>query len=132
MRQAPQGNRDRALHPSGALDILEALERTEELLRNYGHAYEANLAVIARALFERDPKAACHAINTEEWWDKATSVAAIDLAVDGGFTAQARRDAQALRQALTEIFGTMLAFGEHNTTAEIIVSQFEKWRESHI
>ena len=112
--------------------MLEALERTEGLLRHYGHVYEANLAAIARALFERDPKAACQAINTEEWWDSAASVAAIDLAVDGGFTMQARRDAQAFRQALTEIFGTMLAYGENNAAAEIIVSQFEKWRESHI
>ena len=112
--------------------MVEALERTEELLRNYGHVYEANLAAIAHALFESDPKAACHAINTEEWWDDTSSVAAIDLAVDGGFTAQARRDAQALRQALTEVFATMLAYGENNAAAEIIVSQFEKWRESHI
>ena len=29
--------------------MLEALERTEGLLRHYGHVYEANLAAIARA-----------------------------------------------------------------------------------
>ena len=112
--------------------MLEALDRTERLLRSYGHVYQANLAAIARAQFTRDPKSACRAINNEEWWDSAASVAAIDLAIDGGFTAQARCDAQALRQALVVIFGTMRAYGEYNSAGEIVVSQFEKWRESHV
>lgn len=112
--------------------MLAALEQTEQLLRQYGHNYEANLASIARATFARDPVAACRSLNTEEWWDNRRSVAAIDLAVDGGFTPQARQDALLLRQALITVFGTMLAYGEHNDAAEIIVSQFHKWMESHV
>jgi hypothetical protein len=112
--------------------MLDPLVRTERLLRDYGHVYQANLAAIALGLFRRDPAAACRAISSGDWWDGSESVAAIDLAVDGGFTAQAREDALALRQALVEIFKTMSAYGEQNTAAEIVVAQFEKWRESHI
>lgn len=112
--------------------MLAALEQIERLLRHHGHTYEANLAAIAHAAFIDDPKAACHGINNEEWWDSRRSLAAIDLALDGGFTAQARQDAQHLRQALIEVFTTMRAYGEHNPTAEIIVSQFQKWMESRV
>jgi len=112
--------------------MLGVLDQAEQLLRRYGHVYEANLAAIAHRTFAKDPLAACRAINSEEWWDSRDSVAAIDLAVDGGFTADARRDAQSLRRALIEIFMTMRAYGEHNATGEIIVSQFEKWFDSHV
>jgi hypothetical protein len=112
--------------------MRQALEQVESLLRDYGHVYEANLAAIAQATFERDPEAACRGINTEEWWNGADSLAAVDLAVEGGFTAQSRQDAMAYRAALSEIFDTMLASGERNEAGEIIVSQFRKWRESHI
>jgi hypothetical protein len=112
--------------------MLSALAQAEQLLRLYGHVYAANLAAIARAAFEKDPQAACRTINTEEWWDGNRSLSAIDLAVDGGFTADARRDAQRLRQALIVIFTTMRAYGEHNAAGEIVVSQFQKWMDSHV
>jgi hypothetical protein len=112
--------------------MREALDQVERLLRDYGHNYEANLAAIARAAFERAPRAACRAINADEWWNGSRSLAAIDLAIEGGFTAQARRDAHDLRRALAEIFATMRASGEGNEAGEIVVSQFNKWIESHI
>ena len=112
--------------------MQQALTLVEELLRGYGHTYEANLAAIARSVFDQDPKAACHEINSSEWWSDSQSVAAIDLAIDGGFTPQSRQDARSLRQALIEIFTTMLAYDEHNEAGELIVSQLRKWMESHI
>jgi hypothetical protein len=112
--------------------MQEALEKAERLLRSYGYDYEANLATIALALFAKDPLAACRSINTAEWWESAQSLASIDLAVSGGFTPQSRRDAQALREALIEIFTTLRAYGEHNEAGEIIVSQFRKWMESRV
>lgn len=109
-----------------------ALRQIESLLRDYGHTYEANLAAIAREAFGRDPVAACGLVNSGEWWDGSDSVAAIDLAVDGGFTPRARADAQALRGALVEVFTTLLAYGERNSAGELIVSQFQKWEESRM
>ena len=108
-----------------------ALDQVERLLRTYHHVYGANLAALARATYAQDPRAACRMLNSDEWWDGRQSVAAIDLAVDGGFTPTARQDAQALRRALIEILTTMLAYGEENV-AELIVSQFQKWMESHV
>lgn len=114
------------------LPMQEALVQIEQLLRSYGHTCEANLAAIARSAFERDPSAACPALNSEEWWSSRHSLAAIDLAIDGGFTARSRQDSKALRRSLIKIFTTMRAYGEHNDSAEILVSQFHKWLESHI
>ena len=112
--------------------MRQALNQAEKLLRDYGRNYEANLVAIALETFDRDPQAACREINSDEWWNGTAAVAAVDLAVAGGFTAKSRMDAQALRQALLVIFTTMRAYGEHNTAGEIVVSQFRKWRESHI
>ena len=112
--------------------MLDALQRIETLLRAYGHTYEANLAAIAQTRFACDPLAGCRAVNNDEWWDDQHSLAAIDLAIDGGFTAQARSDAQTLRAALIEVYTTMLAYGERHPTGELEVAQFRKWMESHI
>lgn len=112
--------------------MQNALAKLERLLRSYHHDYEANLASIALALYATDPLAACQSINTAQWWEDSQSIASIDLAVSGGFTAQARHDARALREALIDIFTTLRAYGEHNEAGEIIVSQFRKWSESHV
>lgn len=110
----------------------DALLTAEKFLRDAGYVYAANQAAIAAEAFLHDPQKAFRMLNTAEWWGDKESVAAIDLAIDGGFSPQARRDAATLREALIEIFSTMLAYDEHNETGEIIVSQFRKWRESHV
>ena len=112
--------------------MRQALQQAERLLRGYGRNYEANLVAIALTTFDRDPQAACRAINCDEWWNGTTAVAAVDLAVAGGFTAQSRTDAQDLRQALLVIFTTMRAYGEFNAAGEVVVSQFRKWKKSHM
>lgn len=109
-----------------------ALQTVERLLRGYGHTYQANLAAIALDAFASDPHQACRLINTDEWWNAPDSVAAVDLAIDGGFTPAARGDALALRRALVEIFTTLRAYGEHNVAGELVVTQFNKWIESHV
>ena len=76
-----------------------ALAIAEQLLRRYGHVYEANQVAIVGSLFARDPAAACRALNHADWWDDRRSVASVDLALTGGFTGAARADAQALRAA---------------------------------
>lgn len=112
--------------------MQQSLRDIERLLRAYGHTYEANLAELAAATFARDPHAACRQLNSAEWWDARDAVCAIDLAVDGGFTPEARRDGRRLRHALIEVFTTMRAYGERNDGGELIVSQLQKWLESHL
>ncbi|MCB1800750.1 MAG: hypothetical protein KDI82_03585 [Gammaproteobacteria bacterium] len=112
--------------------MLEALNEIERLLRSHGHTYHANLAGIAAVLSVKDPIAACRAINSDDWWQGADSLAALDLGLSGGFTSQARQDAHALRLALIDVFSTLLAHGECNEAGEIVVSQFRKWLESHM
>jgi hypothetical protein len=109
-----------------------ALSLIEGLLRDYGHAYQANLAMIARERFACAPQEACRILNDAEWWGGPDAIAAVDLALSGGFSAQARRDGQRLRAALIEVYTTMKGFGEHNGQAELVTSQFQKWLSSHI
>ena len=110
----------------------QALTLIERLLRRHGHVYQANTAAIVRDTFASDPQAACQALNSDEWWNARDAIAAIDLAIDGGFSPRARADAQALRRALVTVFTTMRAYGERNATGELIVMQFQKWHESRI
>jgi hypothetical protein len=70
----------------------EALAQIARLLRSCGRTYEANLTAIARNAFERDPRAVCQARNSEEWWSGTHSLAAIDLAMDGGYTGRSLQD----------------------------------------
>lgn len=109
-----------------------ALSLIEDLLRRYGHTYQANLAMIARERLARAPSEACQMLNDPEWWDGSESIAAVDLALSGGFSAEARRDGQSLRAALIEVYATMKGLGEHNAQAELMTSQFRKWLSSHI
>jgi hypothetical protein len=109
-----------------------ALSLVEELLRQYGHPYQANLAMIAREQFARAPQEVCRRLNDEEWWGGSDAIAAVDLALIGGFSAEARRDGQRLRAALIEVYATMKGYGQHNAQAELFTSQFQKWLTSHI
>jgi hypothetical protein len=109
-----------------------ALRTVETLLRKYGHTYQANLAMIAREQFMASPQAGCRVLNDDEWWGGSDSVAAVDLAVDGGFGAQAREDAKRLWGALIEIYATMKAYGKSHPQAEIVTAQFNKWLTSHV
>ena len=112
--------------------MQQALNEIERLLRAYGHTYEANLAAIIAETYRRDPKTACKQLNTDEWWQERDAVCAIDLALDGGFTAEARQDGKQLREALITVFMTMLAYGEKNDRGQLIVAQLQKWLESNI
>jgi hypothetical protein len=113
-------------------DMLHALSTTESLLRRYDHDLAANLAEIALRSFTDDPAGTCAQLNSPEWWGPGPSVAEIELPVDGGFSADARRDGRRLRHALIEIYRCMKAYGEVNEAAEIQVAQFDKWLKSDI
>jgi hypothetical protein len=110
----------------------QALGEIEALLRKYRHIYHANLAEIARQQWRRDPAAACRGLNSAGWWGKDDAVAALDLALDGGFSSEARRDGQALRRALVAVYEQMRAYGEPRAEAQIMVSQFRKWLSSSV
>jgi hypothetical protein len=108
------------------------LSLIEDLLRQYGHTYQANLVMIARERFVHAPQDACRLMNDDEWWGGSDAIAAVDLALSGGFSADARRDGQRLRAALVEIYASMKGFGVDNEQAELMTSQFRKWLASHI
>lgn len=108
------------------------LSLIEDLLRQYGHIYQANLVMIARERFVHAPQEACRLMNDAEWWGGSGAVAAVDLALSGGFSAEARQDGQRLRAALIDVYANMKGFGVENEQAALMTSQFRKWLSSHI
>jgi len=112
--------------------MKERLERIERLLRKYGQVYHANLAMLAVKEEAREPGSGLSQLSSDEWWGDAESVAAIDLAIAGGFSPEARRDAAALRTDLVELYQLMADHGLHNEKGEIMAAQFRKWLASQI
>lgn len=112
--------------------IEATLATLEKLLRQYDHIGEANLAEWVGCQWKQDPQTACRLLDSADWWDGEESIAAIDLSIDGGFTHQAREDAQVLRFSLMELVDWMKSNGVENPQAELVVSQFNKWLASSI
>ena len=83
--------------------MKQHLTEIEELLRKYEHVYQANLAMTARDAEEREVGTGLRQLDSDEWWGDSDSVAAIDLAITGDFTPEARRDAATFRKLLTEL-----------------------------
>ncbi len=110
----------------------EDLRLVEELLRRYGHGEGADRAMLARALYARDPVAGCRALSGDDWWADKDSTAAVDLGLDGGFSPEARRDGQRLRAALVAIEERLAADGHSNPQAQLIAAQFRKWLASQV
>jgi hypothetical protein len=112
--------------------MLAELERIERLLQAYGHVYAANHAAAARTLYRRDPEEAFRFVNGDDWWVGGDSIAAIDLAIDGGFSLRARRDARQLRADLVRLHGLAATRGQGHPTGALVVAQFRKWEASSI
>jgi len=112
--------------------VKERLGRVEQLLRKYDQVYQANLAMLAASAAEKGPAAGLAQLDSDEWWGNADSVAAIDLAIAGGFSPEARRDAATLRRDLADLYQLMVDHGVHNEKGEIMAAQFRKWLASHM
>lgn len=110
----------------------QILARIAALLRQYEYITEANLAEWLQQQSIEDLPAVCKLMNNSDWWGEKDSIAAIDLALDGGFNRQAREDGQALRRALIELYEIMKSNGEANSQGELVISQFNKWLTSHM
>ena len=113
-------------------EVEAALETVESLLRKYGHVYQANLVEIVLQHCRIDFRGACRALNSDEWWAHRNAIAACDLALDGGFSAEARADVDRFRAALVEIYATMKGQDECHAEGEIVAAQFHKWLTSRV
>jgi hypothetical protein len=112
--------------------MKQHLTEIEALLRKYEHVYQANLAMTARDAEEREAGAGLRQLDSDEWWGDSDSVAAVDLAITGGFTPEARRDAATFRKLLTELYQVMVDHDLHNEKGEIMAAQFKKWLVSQV
>lgn len=110
----------------------ETLRRIEHLLREHGLVYQANLAGIAATTWARDKTRACALLLSDEWWGDHDSIAAVDLAVAGGFTPEARRDGQALRALLVEVFRQLRRSAITDDHMAVVARHFYKWSVSGV
>ncbi|MCP5137369.1 MAG: hypothetical protein H6981_11280 [Gammaproteobacteria bacterium] len=113
-------------------DLAPVLAEIDALLRRNGCHREAEVVVFAARLWARNPIAARDEMNGDDWWHGHHGIAAIDLAIAGGFTRVARDDAQRLRDALIELREHLDAHGLNNDEADLQVRQFRKWAASHV
>ena len=110
--------------------MRETLLDIERLLRRHGLVYQANLAEIAAATWARSPREACPLLLSDEWWGDHGSIAAVDLAVAGGFTPEARQDGKALRAALVEVFRELRDRAGTDEHVDLVARHFHKWSVS--
>ena len=108
------------------------LAEIEALLRAHDCQREAEVVVFAGRLWSRNPIAACEELNSDTWWHGRDGVAAVDLAIAGGFTRGARDDARRLREALIVLREYLDAHALSNEEADLQVRQFRKWAASHM
>jgi len=109
--------------------MQEHLDRIELLLRQHGFVYQANLVDIVTETLRRDSDAAFAALQSDEWWGDHESIAAIDLGIAGGFTPEARRDGQMLREALVAVFRELQReCGDlSDDHMDLVARHFHKW-----
>lgn len=113
-------------------DLAPLLAQVEALLRRHDCHDEAGQARFAQELWSRDPLAGRAELNGDAWWHGRNGIAAVDLAIAGGFTRAAREDAQTLREHLVALRDHLDAHGLDNEEAALQVRQFRKWTASHM
>ena len=106
------------------------LAEIEDLLHRYGQDYQASVVAATRHAWADDRPLALQRLTSPEWWETPDSVAAVDLAIAGGFSPQARADHDRFLRALIDVYEQMTRAGAINPRAELVVAEFRKWLAS--
>ncbi len=110
--------------------MLDDLATLETLLRRYGQDYQASVVAATRHAWRTDRPLALERLAGPDWWEAPDSVAAVDLAVAGGFSPAARADHDRFLQALLRVHEQMTRAGARNPRAGLLVAEFRKWLAS--
>lgn len=113
-------------------ELRRALDALQQTLESIGHPRAAEVAA-ALALAERDPEAFWRAIDGNDWWAGAGSLAAESLGDNPGLPeADWRGVVRGLREHLIEIGEALLARHPHNPGISSWVLAFRNWNDSQV
>ncbi|MGE5155046.1 MAG: hypothetical protein ACM3ST_13650 [Bdellovibrio bacteriovorus] len=113
-------------------ELRRALDGLREALGSIGHPRAAEVSA-ALALAERDPEAFWRAIDGNDWWAGAGSLAAETLADNPGLPNPDWQDrVRGLRAHLIEIGEALIARGRHNPGIPSWVLAFRNWNQSQV
>ena len=116
-----------------AMDIIkQILTDLETLLRDYDFIREANTVNGVIQLFSNNHDMACRQIMQESWWVGDDAVAEADLAIAGGFTAQAREDQDRFQELIIALYRQLSGQGYQSEFAKLVTSQYHKWLASRM
>ena len=112
--------------------MVEALQELEALLRRYGQPYLANTVSVATGYALAGDERLWPSLCSVEWWGDSGSIAAIEPAVLGGFTRDARADSRRLRELMLTVYAGMQTHCILPPEARLMANQFNKWLVSQV
>jgi hypothetical protein len=111
---------------------LAALQRLAELLKHIGSPRAEEVAALSTR-FAQDPAGAWRALNANDWWAGAGSLAAETMADNPGLDpSQWQNDVRQLRELLIEIGETLQARGEPNPGLGSWLLAFHTWNDAGV
>jgi hypothetical protein len=112
--------------------MIDILKELESLLRKYEQPYLANTVTVALGLALVNDVRLWANLCTPDWWGDSESIAAVEPAVLGGFTQEARDDSRKVRELMIQIYNKMEKHCIPPPEAKIMVAQFNKWLASQM
>lgn len=112
--------------------MIETLEALETLLRKYDQPYLANSAKVALSFADSKDDRLWATLCSVDWWGDSNSIAAVEPAVLGGFTQEARDDSRRIRELMLDLFDEMQKHCIPPQEAKLMAAQFQKWLASEV
>ena len=112
--------------------MIDALQELEALLRRYGQPCLANRVHLAIGYAAAQDERLWASLCSDDWWGDSDSIAAIEPAVLGGFTRDARADSRRLRELMLAIYAEMQTHCIPPPEARLMANQFNKWLASQV
>jgi hypothetical protein len=112
--------------------MIDALQELEALLRKYEQPYLANTVTVATGYALAGDERLWQGLCSDEWWGDSDSIAAVEPAVLGGFTRDARADSRRLRELMLAVYAGMQTHCIPPPEARLMANQFNKWLVSQV
>ncbi|MEJ2308804.1 MAG: hypothetical protein P8Z31_07550 [Gammaproteobacteria bacterium] len=112
--------------------MLDALHELESLLRKVEQPYHANAVRVALGYALADDERLWASLCSSDWWGDSNSIAAVEPAVLGGFTPEARHDSRRIRELMLSVYNEMQNHCIPPPEAKLMAAQFNKWLASQM
>lgn len=112
--------------------MIGSLQGLESLLRKYEQPCLASAVSLALNHANARDERLWTDLCSGDWWGDSDSIAAIEPAVPGGFSRDARADSRRLRERMLIIYAGMQTHCVPPPEARLMANQFNKWLTSLI